>query len=162
MKNSVVKLVVLGIVGAVFTVQNEISAMAEMPVFRRATVTEGVASQGIWHDSFEEGWNEAKKRDVPMVVYITSDHCIYCDAMKKDTWCNESVMQRLRDDFVGIRLHRERDSALLKRIVVPAFPMTLIATPQGKVVSHRVGYQPPSEIQGLLTDGQRRLLSLRR
>lgn len=96
-----------------------------------------------------------------MVVFITSDRCVYCDAMKRDTWRESSVARRLSSDFVAIRLHRDRDSALLSRIHVPMFPTTLIASPRGKVMAHRVGYQPPSHMHQLLSEAEQRVQSAR-
>ncbi len=129
--------------------------IAEMPDPSRSSA--GAATTApVWYDNFHEGWKESRRRGIPMVVFIASDHCIYCDAMKKDTWCDGAIMDQLRQSYVAIRLHRDRDSALLDRIVVPAFPTTLVASPEGKVISHRVGYQPPGEIRRLFAEALRR------
>lgn len=128
-------------------------ASAEMSGVRHAATLDagaqalGAPAARIWYENFDAGWRESRRRGLPMVVYITSDHCIYCDAMKRDTWGNDGIVSQLRGGYIAIRLHRDRDSAVLSRIVVPAYPTTLIASPEGKVISHRVGYQPPSEIR---------------
>lgn len=128
-------------------------ASAEIPRMAQPLVS-SISQSQPWCDDFQRGWDEAKRRGVPMVVFITSDHCVYCDAMKRDTWCDVSVASRLRRDFVPIRLHRDRDSALLSRIIIPAYPTTLIASPQGKVMAHRVGYQPPDRMHQLFSEVQ--------
>ena len=88
-----------------------------------------------------------------MVIFITTDRCRYCDAMKQDTWCNDSIRSRLRD-FVAIRLTPQRNSATLGRINVKMYPTTLMGVPEGKIVSHREGYQPPAAVHQLLTESE--------
>ncbi len=107
-----------------------------------------------WHEDLKTGWAESRRRNVPMVIFITSDHCHYCDAMKRDTWCNESVRSRLSNDFVAIRLDPTRNAATLGRIKIKMYPTTLIGHPKGKVTDHRLGYQSASAIHGLLSQAK--------
>ncbi|MFK8112588.1 MAG: thioredoxin family protein [Rubripirellula sp.] len=121
---------------------------AEMPTYVSSSSID--QSAVVWHESLQSGWEESRRRDVPMVIYITSDNCQYCDAMKRDTWCDQSIRQRLANGFVAIRLTAGRNSETINRINLKMFPATLIGVPQGKIVDHRFGYQPPSEIHGIL------------
>lgn len=123
----------------------------EMPDMRRSNEL-GSPIASVWHDNFDEGWRESKRRGLPMVVFITSDNCVYCDAMKKDTWCNGEILGELRQNFVAIQLKRDRDSELLSRIKVPSYPMTLVASPEGKVTDQRIGYQPPDQVRKLFSE----------
>lgn len=104
----------------------------------------------VWHRDFNAGWAESIRRNVPMVIYITTNRCKYCDAMKRDTWCNGSVMQEMAGDFVAITLSPDTNAEILNRIHVQTYPTTLIGLPQGKIVEHRNGYQPAVEIKTLL------------
>lgn len=88
-----------------------------------------------------------------MVIFITSNRCSYCDAMKNSTWRDQSVLQKIRNGFVAIRLTPDRNGDDLKRIHVPAYPTTLVGTPKGRVVGHRIGYQPAGEVHTLLGEG---------
>ncbi len=126
-------------------------ACGEMPDMR-APNDLGATFAPIWYDDFDKGWRESKRRGLPMVVFITSENCIYCDAMKKDTWCNGEILGQLRQNFVAIQLKRGRDSELLSRIEVPSYPMTLVASPEGKVMEQRVGYQPPDQVRKLFSE----------
>lgn len=128
------------------------SAVAEMPQGDPPKLVSAAASDDriIWHDDFDRGWRAAKQSGRPMVIYITSQQCRYCDAMKRDTWCDRSISKRLKDKFVAIRLSPDRNASVLSRIRVPAYPMTLIGDPKGKILAHRVGYQPPAEMHRLL------------
>ena len=95
-----------------------------------------------------------------MVIFITSERCRYCDAMKRDTWCDGEISRRLSKDFVAIRLTPENNPETLSRINVKAYPTTLIGVPRGKIIDHRVGYQPATTIHHLLS--QARMAILRR
>ncbi len=130
------------------------SSFAEMPTVGLGTDLPSTAV--VWHENFDSGWQEARRRGIPMVIYITSDRCQYCEAMKRDTWCDQSVLARLAKDFVAIRLSPRDHSHILNRIDVPAYPMTLIGIPEGKIVDHRVGYQPPQRMHELLNKIKRR------
>lgn len=132
---------------------------AEMPTYVSAS---GIAKAPVvWHETLEDGWRESRRRGIPMVIYITSDRCSYCDAMKRNTWCDESIRHRLSREFVAIRLKRGRNSATLGRIDIQTYPTTLVGVPEGKIVSHRTGYQPPSALHGLLTEAKNRRRSRR-
>lgn len=138
------------------------NAAAEMPrLISSADETQVTAKPNpplvTWHNSMESGWAEARRRNVPMVIFITSDRCRYCDAMKKDTWCDGTIGERLKDHFVAIRLTPKDNPETLKRIEVQAFPTTLIGVPAGKIIEHRVGYQPAAAVHGLLSKARMKL-----
>ncbi|WP_372896442.1 thioredoxin family protein [Stieleria sp.] len=103
-----------------------------------------------WHEDLDAGWRAAKQSGRPMVIFITSSRCRYCDAMKRDTWTDGTIRSRLKNGFVAIRLSPDRNAEVLRRIDVPAYPTTLIGHPDGKVLAHKVGYQPPGALHQLL------------
>ena len=119
------------------------------------------AAEITWHDSLESGWRASRASGRPMVIFITSDHCHYCDAMKSTTWCESTVRDRVGRGFIAIRLQQGRNEATLSRIKVPVYPTTLIGTPAGKVIGKRTGYQPPGSLHQLLSEAGDRILSRR-
>jgi protein disulfide-isomerase len=104
-----------------------------------------------WYTDLQSGWAAAHQRNLPMVIFITSKQCRYCDAMKRDSWRNHSIEHQIASEFIAIELTPERNQSTLDRIKVPAFPTTLIGTPSGKIVGQRVGYQPPAKLMALLS-----------
>ncbi|MEM6688012.1 MAG: thioredoxin family protein [Planctomycetota bacterium] len=111
----------------------------------------------VWHNNLESGWAESKRRNVPMVIFVSSERCQYCEAMKRTTWCDGAISKRLRD-FVAIRLNPKDNAETLGRIHVPMYPTTMIGAPEGRILEHRTGYQPSGAIHSLLS----RSWSLRR
>ena len=146
-----------------FLLSDASSCSAEMPnkdqlVSSNASGTNATGQPTItWHNSMETGWAESKRRKVPMVIFITTGRCRYCDAMKHDTWCDQVIGQRLADDFVAIQLTPQQNPSTLSRIKVKMFPTTLIGMPEGKIVDHRIGYQPIGAIHTLLSNARSRI-----
>ncbi|WDQ14801.1 thioredoxin family protein [Rhodopirellula sp. P2] len=103
-----------------------------------------------WHDNFESGWAAARRSGRPMLIFITSEHCRFCDAMKQNTLSDAGIQSRLANGFVPIILRPDTNPEILSRIPVTTYPTTLLAIPRGKVIAHRVGYQPPDRFHELL------------
>lgn len=122
--------------------------VAEMPSWVKPGETKE-ASMG-WRDSLAEGWKDAKSTGLPMVIFITSENCIYCKAMEKKTWCSEQVREQIGGRFIPVRLIAGRNVKSLSKVSVDVYPTTLLATPEGDVVAHRKGFQPPERIRALL------------
>jgi len=76
----------------------------------------------IWFDDFETGWRHARRLGRPMVIFITTRHCRYCNVMKRRTLTDGSIVRRIRDSFVAVELTPDRNSQTLRRIRVPAYP----------------------------------------
>lgn len=123
---------------------------AEMPTYVNASTISSQPESVVWHETLQSGWKEARRREVPMVIYITSENCQYCEAMKRDTWCDQSIRQRLSEGYVAIRLTPRNNADTISRIKLKMFPATLIGLPQGKIIDHKFGYQPPSEMHNVL------------
>ncbi|GAA4458598.1 thioredoxin family protein [Novipirellula rosea] len=133
------------------------NVVAEMPTYTEvAPLSHAAKPRVTWHRTLRSGWQEARRRNVPMVIYISTDHCVYCDAMKRDTWSNETVEQRVSQDFVAILLTPQENEATLGRIDVAAYPTTLIGVPEGKIVGHRTGYQPAAALHKFLSEALKR------
>lgn len=153
-------MVVLGLGSLLFAISVAPNVGAEMPGFV-STSELPTTNTVVWHSSLKSGWDEARRRDVPMVIYITSDNCQYCEAMKRDTWCDFGIGQRLSKDFVAIRLNPKENASTINRIKLKMFPATLIGLPQGKIIDHRYGYQPSGEIHQVLTNAKSRRVARR-
>jgi thioredoxin-related protein len=129
---------------------------AQGPAYVVASYPSESASSIVWHDDLDSGWRESKRTGRPMVIFITSAHCRYCDAMKAATWRDIGIKSRVGTEFIAVRLCPERNAKELSRIQVDVYPTTLVALPQGKVVDHRKGYQPPELLHALLNRVTRR------
>lgn len=139
-------------------------ASAEMPDFAKngfgggqelASATaagSGPVNEPRWHEELESGWQASKETGRPMVIFITSKQCTFCDAMKENTLCDPTVRERLFRRFVPIQLRPDANNRVLSRIKVTTFPTILVAHPRGKVLAHRIGYQPVDRFHELLSE----------
>lgn len=99
-----------------------------------------------WNEGLRNGWSKSRQTGKLMVIFATSDQCHYCDLMKQNTLSDTTIMGRIQQSFVPVRLHVNRDRDVIKKLGIPAFPTVIIATPSGKVIDHNVGFQSPSEM----------------
>jgi thioredoxin-related protein len=127
---------------------NEANGQTSVSAVRSSSVP--TSSEIVWHNNLDSGWRESKRTGRPMVIFITSARCRYCDAMKAATWHDFGIENRVGSEFVAVRLTPEQNSVELSRISIKVFPTTLVALPQGKVIDHRTGFQPPNLLHGLL------------
>ncbi|QDT02754.1 hypothetical protein K227x_11320 [Rubripirellula lacrimiformis] len=159
-------MVIVGL-GIVISLASAQAGWAEMPQRASTTVARYPTQQSeirptiSWHTSLESGWAESRRRNVPMVIYITTDPCKYCNAMKNDTWRDRSVQQDLAGDFVAIELSPEQNSSTLHRIKIDAYPTTLIGVPEGKIIASRQGYQPAAAMKSLLREAKHLIINRR-
>lgn len=135
--------------GVILAVGSLISgnAIAQFPL---SGLGAGFKKQIFWHDNLDSGWRESQRTGRPMVIYITAAQCRYCDAMEQITWHDRAIETRVSEQFVAVQLSAERNARELNRIHVAMYPMTIVAVPQGKVVDHCKGFQPPELIIELL------------
>ncbi|MGV3485992.1 MAG: thioredoxin family protein [Planctomycetaceae bacterium] len=123
---------------------------AQSPGYTLSGVIPRLHRHIAWHDNLDSGWRESQRTGRPMVIFITAAKCRYCDAMKDITWQNRSIENRVASEFVAVQLTPERNARELSRIEVKMYPMTIVAKPEGKVVDHRKGFQPPELLHELL------------
>ena len=143
----------LGSLFLILNLDSTLSLRADTP-FRNAAVVSSQQPTVRWHESLEAGWQDARRQNLPMIVFITSEECHYCDAMKRDTWGDESVRRRIAKEFVAIELKPSRNAEALRRVDVKMFPTTLIGLPEGRIIAHRTGYQSAAAIQQLMNEAE--------
>ncbi|MGE3315726.1 MAG: thioredoxin family protein [Planctomycetaceae bacterium] len=96
----------------------------------------------------------ATERDVPLVVFVTSPTCTYCDAQNKAF--NEPKLARLlQREFVPLALDVAHDEVLVGRLGIQAFPTTLIISPDGKVLARVEGYRKPIPMAKIMAESSR-------
>jgi thioredoxin-related protein len=128
---------------------------AQPPLPTQATLMQLAPPAITWHHDLASGWRESKRTGRPMVIFITSPRCRYCDAMKAGTWRDVGIENRVGSEFIAVQLTPEHNPIELSRISVDVYPTTLIALPQGKVIDHRTGFQPPALLHNLLNRATR-------
>jgi uncharacterized protein YyaL (SSP411 family) len=108
-----------------------------------------------WYPWGAEAFEEAERRDVPVLVSIGYSTCHWCHVMARESFSDPKLAAELNSRFVAIKVDREEhpevDSAYLA--AAGAFtqglgwPLNVFVTPQGKAFFAGT-YSPPVPIQG--------------
>ncbi len=108
-----------------------------------------------WHPWGQAALDEAKKRDVPILLSIGYAACHWCHVMAHESFENEAVAARMNELFVNIKVDREErpdiDNIYMQALSVMGqpggWPLTMFLTPDGEPFWGGT-YFPPSSTQG--------------
>ena len=60
-----------------------------------------------WYEWSKEALDEAKKRDVPILLSIGYSACHWCHVMEKESFEDEKTAEIMNKNFVNIKVDRE-------------------------------------------------------
>ncbi|QNE43352.1 thioredoxin domain-containing protein [Frigoribacterium sp. NBH87] len=108
-----------------------------------------------WWPWGQEAFDEAARRDVPVLVSIGYATCHWCHVMARESFSDPELAAHLNESFVAVKVDREEhpdvDSSYLA--AASAFteqlgwPLTVFATPEGRTFFAGT-YFPPQPVQG--------------
>lgn len=105
------------------------------------------AEEGTWHTDVDAAWKDARQRQRPLLVFITTSGCRYCTLMQNTTFADPEVAKIIEQGFVPAAVDAGSVAWLVRKQNVKSYPTTLIITPEAEVVDHMKGYLKPSEIK---------------
>lgn len=100
-----------------------------------------------WLHDYSAALKQAKKEKKDLYLFIGADACVWCDKFKDMTLSDESVMKRLREEYVLLYMSRDRDK-IPKRFVVKGVPRHYFLTSSGKIIHEDRGSR---EIDGFFS-----------
>lgn len=95
------------------------------------------------HKNIEQAWKAAVVGKKPLVVMFTSDSCIYCQKMLKQTYQHPSIQRMLVDNTETVLAHANQYRDLVKKLGIRGYPTTMIVSHEGKVLDLMPGYVEP-------------------
>lgn len=109
-----------------------------------------------WHVWGEAAFDEARRRDVPVLVSIGYATCHWCHVMARESFSDPEIARALNDRFVAIKVDREEHpdvdgsylaaaSAFTRQL---GWPLTVFARPDGRAF-YAGTYYPPRPVQGV-------------
>jgi uncharacterized protein YyaL (SSP411 family) len=115
-----------------------------------------------WFPWGEEAFARARRENKPVFLSIGYSTCHWCHVMEKESFENPAIAAQLNAHFIAIKVDRETRPDLDHTYATAVqlltghvgWPMTLLLTPQGKIVSGGT-YFPPGELGTLLTQVER-------
>ncbi|MDL2344091.1 thioredoxin domain-containing protein [Deinococcus sp. MIMF12] len=117
-----------------------------------------------WWPWSPEAFEEARRRDVPVLLSIGYSTCHWCHVMAHESFEDEATAAQMNRDFVSVKVDRE-ERPDVDRVYMTAtqlmtgqggWPMTVFLTPQGEPF-YAGTYFPPEDRYGM--PGFRRLLA---
>jgi protein disulfide-isomerase len=103
-----------------------------------------------WQHDVTRAWQSTQQQGRPLLVFVTTSHCMYCTKMKQGTYANAAVAATINRSFVPLVLDGEAPSPLLKDLAVKAFPATFIISPNAVILDRVDGYVAPDKLMARL------------
>jgi len=107
-----------------------------------------------WRTSLDDARDEASADGKLVLAYFTADWCQPCQVMKRTTWANPDVEQKLRQGFVPVKIDIDDQPRLAAGYGVQSVPTYAVLTTDGRPVRAAVGVMPPDEFLNWLADGE--------
>jgi len=118
-------------------------------------IAEDVAFAG-WQTDANRAWQSAQVTQRPLLLYITTENCVYCRKMERESWSNLAVAEDIRRQFVAANVNARNNEELVRKLKVSAYPTTVVIAPNRGVVEYIRGYVPPQELHVRLAAAARR------
>ncbi|KJC65807.1 thioredoxin domain-containing protein [Agreia bicolorata] len=108
-----------------------------------------------WFPWGTEAFDEAARRDVPVLVSIGYSTCHWCHVMARESFSDPELAAQLNSRFVAIKVDREEHPEVDSVYLAAAgaftqglgWPLNVFVTPQGKAFFAGT-YSPPTPVQG--------------
>lgn len=92
------------------------------------------------HATLEQAWRSSVATNKPLLVMFTSDRCMYCTKMLKETYHNPTIEKMLSEHTQSVLAHSNDYRELVKKLGVRGYPSTLLISPQGEVLDYMEGF----------------------
>lgn len=110
-------------------------------------------SSGIaWLTSATQAAEVAGRTGKPILLYVRSASCHYCDLMQSDVWENPEAAAWVQRGFVPLKLSREQNAEAVRSLGIRGFPATLIFSPDRQFVHRIDGYVKVGEFLNQIAD----------
>ncbi len=111
------------------------------------------------HDASPIHWvqeyNEARLKGIaesrPVLLFVTTDNCIYCEKMHTQTFGDASIVREVVQSFVPAQLKLEPESELAKQLRITIYPTTLIIASDGTILDYARGYLSTEDLQSRMS-----------
>src|SRR6056300_980981 len=103
-----------------------------------------------WYPWGQEAFDEAARRDVPLLISIGYRTCHWCHVMSRECFDDSDIASLINDTVVAVKVDREEHGDVDATYLMQAgaftknlgWPLTVFATPAGKAF-YAATYLPP-------------------
>ena len=115
------------------------------------TTTAGhTASNSVKWYSFDEGMALGQSQEKRIFMHFWAEWCGYCRKMEKKTFSNPTVIAKLNENFISIKVNFDREKRLVSTFKVAGLPDNWFFSKDRKDIKHQPGYIPPEKFLVML------------
>jgi thioredoxin-related protein len=112
----------------------------------------GEKAASLWRPDARSAWKASQASGRPLLLYVTSRYCPYCDLMERDTFSDPAVQELMRDSFEPVRVLADQEPNLTRNLRVQAYPTTVVVDSDNRVLASIKGYVQPRAFEQQLRD----------
>jgi thioredoxin-like negative regulator of GroEL len=94
-----------------------------------------------FRNNYGEARQEAEKRGLPIVLYLTTDNCMWCQRLVAETFGDPNVAKVMNEKFIPLKIHAAQEPGLIQTLKVSSFPTVILAGPDGKILMTVQGFK---------------------
>ncbi len=99
------------------------------------------AEEGVqWLKSAVQAAEIARETGRPILIYVRSENCMYCDKMQQEVWQDPAAIDIIHREFVPLKLTREENQEAIEAMKVKGYPATLFFSANRTYVGRLDGY----------------------
>jgi thioredoxin-related protein len=119
-------------------------------------------TEGVHWAPYEEGMENARESNKPVLLSFYTDWCGWCKRMEKETYGDPQIQQFLNLNFIAIKINAESKEPirmdgkemkmkdLTRKYGVRAFPTTVFLESDGTPIAPLAGYSEPASFRKVL------------
>ena len=98
------------------------------------------AEEVQWLRSAVQAASLAEETGKPILVYVRSANCHYCDLMQSNVWQDAIAAAAINRDFIPLKLTREENPEAIEVLKIKGFPSTIIFSADHRYIDRLDGY----------------------
>lgn len=139
----------LALIGGQVAEKNNHLANERSPYLRHA------GAQSVeWYPLGQAAYDEAKRRNKPLLIDVGASWCTYCSLMDRESYRQIKIASFINQNFVPVKVDYDAAPELTRRFekaqalanLPSGIPLIMIATPQGKLFAGGT-YFPPTRTE---------------
>jgi protein disulfide-isomerase len=140
-----------------------VSIVAVSIVFGGSVTVLSAEPTGIeWNSNVDSAWKSAKVVQQPLLLFVTSDDCLYCRKMEAETYTHREVVSRVSKVFVATTAKGSEIPGLVNKLGIRVYPTTVIISPDAQVIDAMSGFVSASEMASRLAAATDAFKSIKR
>ena len=104
-----------------------------------------------WLRSATEAAQLSQATGKPILVYIRSQNCHYCDLLQKNTWQDPATRSRVVREMIPLKLTLEENKQAIEAMQVKGFPSVIIFSSDRQFLGRIDGYVSPQQFAGKMS-----------